>query len=305
MKKITFIILALTGLLFISCNNNSITQEEWTKLKENIDEQNNSSDNTVKINSKGNILSCNNIYLTLNGNTINNSEFIFGEKFQINFDNITGFNLIDGKFYPSLSIIILDKNNDTIFVTDDLYGNNGFKTAQISLNAYLECADPMYSNNTYHAFINIWDKKGEGTFASDFEFSVKPTDKITTETNKLSYKEVYLYSKDSKKVIFDNKVNLYERVYIIFEGLDGFVVSDSLASVGMDLLATDINGDTVIYIPDFFPEPIKAFDLFQASSVKLVFKDKKIKDPLNCNVFIWDKKSDANINAKFKLNLIR
>ncbi|RLD47803.1 MAG: hypothetical protein DRI94_13465 [Bacteroidetes bacterium] len=302
MRILTFLNIAFIGLLLTNCTSNTdVTQEEWTEVKKDTTEIQNKN----KVNTENNILLCNIVYFTLNdGSTTNNTDFIYGERFQINFDNMSGFNRINGEIYPAMAIFVLNENNDTIFKTDNLY-KDSYKTVNVSLNAYLKCADPMHSNSTYHAFINIWDRKGKGTLVSDFNFTIKPNDKISVKTNNLSYNEIYLKSKDSKEVIIDNNVNLYERVYIVFEGLKGFKVIDSLANMGMNIVVTDINGDTTYYNPDFFPEPVNAYALYQMSYIKLFFKDKNVKSPLQCKVLIWDKKSDADLTADFKLNLIQ
>jgi len=304
MTKTSLIFIILLAYIFVSCNNkSSISQSDWTSsedLKTNL-----KNEEKVEINSNNNILICNPVYITKNGEVVNNTNFIYGDKFKIHFDNIEGFNNVEGKMYPELSLFVLDSLKDTVFVAENLYKGKGYDYQELSLSSYIKCGDPMHSNRTYTAYVNVWDTKGKGTYNCNFKFTIKPNNKIKNISNGISFNEIYLFSKDKGKAITDNKVAINESNYLFFEGLSGFAEDrDGKVKLGMKSNIIDANGDTLFKSDNLFPdEPFDKKLIYEQCSYKFTISDANFAEPLKYTVIIWDKNSDKYIESKYDINV--
>ncbi|MCX6260856.1 MAG: hypothetical protein NTY95_08465, partial [Bacteroidia bacterium] len=173
------------------------------------------------LSSTGNSISCEDVYLTVNNERITRNSFIYGETFFLNFSDVKGFAKENGNVFPGMNLVVVNPAGDTMMQTNDLMSKyaDGMNYSPLILTADLTLAAPIKSKAEYTAFVNIWDKKGAGTFRSKFDFKVRENDKISIESSKVKYDEVYLYSKGNEKVITDNKIKLSDDTYIIIEGL--------------------------------------------------------------------------------------
>lgn len=205
-------------------------------------------------------------------------------------------------------IVVISKTGDTIMQTNDLYSDNkkGLKLSPLLLTADITVATPMKSKDEYLLYVSIWDKKGSGKFTAKFDFKIISNNQIISEVNNVSYNEIYIFSQERDRVITDNKIKFNENTYVIFEGLSGFKEENGMVFPGLNLKASDNEGNKVLDYNDLFADysaggfPVADFNARVSSHFRLTGSE--FKNPLHCELTIWDKKSEAKI--KITANLI-
>ncbi len=256
------------------------------------------------LSSTGNNISCDDVYLTVNDERTNRNSFIYGETFFLNFGDVTGFKKENGNVFPGMNLVVVNTAGDTIFQTSDLMSKypEGMNFSPLLLTADLTLAAPIKSKAEYTAIVNIWDRKGEGTYRSKFDFKVLENDKIKVESSGTTYDEVYLFSQGNDKVITDNKIKFNDNIYIIIEGLKGFSETGGMVFPGLSIKASDSANNVLLESDDLFTDystsGIAAADMAERVSAHFSIPGPQFSNPLRCELTVWDKKS----NAKIKVN---
>ncbi len=262
-------------------------------------------DLTTGLSSKGNGLASSDVYLSIDDKKISRTTFTYGEVFYVNFRNVSGFVKENGNVFPGMEILILGKSGDTAMYYKDMYADktNGVDVYPLYLYTNITVAKPMNSDKAYKLYVNIWDKKGTGTFKAEMDFNVIANENFKIEKSKqVSVNDIYLFGE--KRAILDKDIKLNEKYYIFFEGLKGFKDDAGKVSVGMSVNATDKTGYVLVNAPDLFGD--EEFDmtaLEEQISANITFTETKFTNPVTCEVVIWDKKSDAKIKALIDLEL--
>jgi hypothetical protein len=257
----------------------------------------------------GDLISCDDVYLTVNGQKVNSNVFTYGEEFYLNFNNIEGFKRKNDRVFPGMDLIVTGSDGDTLLISKDLYKNypDGINLSPLELQSNVTVADPIHSNGDYTLTVLIHDKKDKGTYTARLNFKVIPNEKISFTSTNVSYSEIYLFSAAEKRVITDNKVKLNDNVYMLFEGLGGFKETDGKVFPGLSMKASDDAGEQLVNYDDLFADytesGISVADFSSQLSSSLVFSSLEVKNPLHCTIKVWDKKSDAMLNAVFDLVL--
>ncbi len=257
----------------------------------------------------GNGLSCEEIYLSINQDKIERNTFIYGESIRANFSNIQGFIKTGESVFPGLSMFITYETGDTIVKTGDLYINDteGMDYSPLLLSAILTIVFPLQTNNDYVLTVNIWDKKGSGTFSATFPFSIIENDKINVVKNQASCTEVYLYSADSKQIITDQVIDSDEQVAIYFDEVAGFQEENGEYIFGSRSIAIDHAGDTVMDYTDMHNADYHraaSTNELEANIYALIFiYRREISNPVNCEITLYDKKSNASLTARTELTV--
>ena len=150
-------------------------------------------------------------------------------------------------------------------------------------------------------FCQIWDKIGSGIFTSKFEFKVVENDQITQDGSGVTYNEIYLFSENDTKVITDNKAKVNDNIHLIVEGLTGFKEENKLLFPGLSLKVTDAANNSILDYKDLFMDysetGVSVTDFFTRVSSHFKVSDGKINNPLECEMVIWDKKSNARLKV--------
>lgn len=254
------------------------------------------------LSSKGNIISCEDVYITVNEERTKRNSFIYGETFFINFGDINGLTKLNDYVFPGLDMIVLSSMGDTLINVEDLITDNpeGMNFSPLLLTADLTVADPLRSGNKYTLIINIRDKMGKGTYLTKFDFAVKSNDRITVETTSgVTYNEVFLYSRVENKIITDGNINTNETIYIIIKGLKGFKEDKGIVIPGLKLKITDASQNIVVEEDDLLTQygisQIFASDMAEHASGHFTIYTADFKNPLQCEMTIWDQNSEARI----------
>lgn len=255
------------------------------------------------ITSTGKNISCEDVYVTVNNEKKTGNTFIYGETFVINFSNVTGLEKTGDKVFPEMIMTVVNSTGDTLFRTGDLTSEypDGISLSPLTLTANLTVAAPIKSKGEYKLTVNISDKKGDGTFAAEYKFKVIENDQIAVETNGVSYDEVYLFSEGSGRVITDNKIKFDDNTYIILEGLKGFNETDGMVFPGLSIKASDAAKTTVLESDDLFAgytlSGLAAADVSRRVSAHFTIPKTELKNPLKCEMTVWDKKGNAKIKV--------
>lgn len=257
----------------------------------------------------GDKISCDDVFLTVNGEKVNSNVFTYGEEFFLNFNNIEGFKRENERAFPGMDLLVTNTAGDTMLYSTDMYKNypDGINLSPLLLQANITVADPIHSNGDYILAVSMNDKKDKGTFSAKLDFKVVPNDKIVITSNNVSYSEIYLFSANDKEVITDNKVKLNDKIYLLFEGLSGFTNLNEYVYPGLSIKASDEAGEELLNYEDLFSEytatGIPVSDFVSQVTSSLVFSSPEVKNPIHCSVVIWDKKGDSKISAAFDLQL--
>jgi hypothetical protein len=252
---------------------------------------------------KGDGISCEEVYLTTGDEKINRNTFVYGETFVVNFNNIEGLIKENESVFPEMTLMVLSTEGDTMLFADDLYSNypDGIKLDPLLLTSSVTVAAPMRSDQEYNLNVGIRDKKGDGVFSAELAFKVVHSDKIVTESTGVGYNEIYLYSGDQERVIIDNKVGTDETIYFVFEGLTGFKEDGGLVYPGLSIKGTDKGGKLVIDFGDLFADysetGLSVADFNKRVLSNFTLSGTEILNPLRCEILIWDKKSDVRIKS--------
>jgi len=252
---------------------------------------------------RGDGLSCEDVFISTDEGQISRNTFVYGETFYLNFSNIEGFTKVDNNAFPGMLICVTNEAGDTIMQTGDMYADytGGINLSPLLLKADLTVARPVQSKQEYTLFINIWDKQGDGTFTAELPFSVTENEKIKIENNIATCDEIYLFSKEKDRVITDGKVGFNETIYFIFEGLSGFQEENGKVFVGLKMQATDNAQNVILSYDDLFKSyeetGISIADFNSQIYASIVFTEGEIVNPVLCEVTIFDRKSDASIKV--------
>jgi hypothetical protein len=255
---------------------------------------------------KGDGLSCENVYLYDGKEKISRKSFTYGEKIYMNFENIEGFKKQEDHAFPGAQLFVLNPSGDTVFKTNDLYADfvDGLNISPLLLQPSLTVASPMHSNNDYTLYANIWDKKGEGTFTAEMGFNVVPNKQIEIESSNVSYDEIYLFSKEREITITDNKAKFNENIYLIFEGLQGFKEEAGKAFIGVSMKIADAEGNALLNEEDLIGDAGMEISALKSQlAPNFIITGSEIKNPVTCDITIWDKKGESRIKAAIKLNI--
>ncbi|WP_350293975.1 hypothetical protein [uncultured Croceitalea sp.] len=256
--------------------------------------------------SEGEGISCDEVHLSDGKASLKRNTFVYGEKFHLNFDNISGFERVGNNVFPGMELLVTGQKGDTIMHNPDLYSSssNGINISPLLLQAKITAANPIHSNNTYTLNVNIWDKKGEGTYKSEMDFTVTPNTYIEFENNNISYDEIYMFSQKRNSVITGNEAKLNENIYMIFEGLEGFKIEDGKANIGLSIKGIDSEGQIILNETDLVGDSrIEVTELKNRLSPNFIFSGSNIKNPVSCEITIWDKKSDNRIKVLTELRI--
>jgi hypothetical protein len=283
MKNTFFLSLILIG--FMSCNFSKSVKKDLIS----------------GLTTTGNILTCDDVFITVDDVRITRDSFTYGEKLYVHYNDIRGFTKVNGNVFPDMKLVVTDKLGDTMLYSDNLYSKytEGMNYTPLELTADLTIAAPIKSNGEYILHVLISDKKGSGTYSSKIKFTVKPNDLIKIEPVNISYDEVYLFSPGFDKVITDGKIKFDDNIYIIIEGIKGFKEENGNVFPGLKLTGVDNENNTILNYDDLLNEysetGVAASDLATRVSAHFKITGTDFKNPLHCEMTVWDKKSAAKL----------
>jgi hypothetical protein len=257
----------------------------------------------------GDGLSYDDVYLTVNNERTSGNSFSYGDMVYLVFSDVKGFTKENNNVFPLMEIVVTSLSGDTLLHAGDLYSEytEGMNYSPLELTADVTVASPVRSGGEYLLNVSIRDRKGTGSLNSKFRFSVEGNDNIKTEPVNVTYNEVYLFSETKGKVINNGKINFDDNINIMVEGLKGFKVENGLVFPGLGLKGTDSEGNVILDYPDLFIEygttGVDVSDFSTRVSSHFKITGDKFKNPLHCEILVWDKKSDAKLKITTDVTL--
>ena len=261
-------------------------------------------DLSTGLSARGDGLTCDKVYLSDGEEIIKRNTFLYGETFYVNFDGMEGFERRGSGAFPSMQLVIVSDEGDTVLYVNDLYDEyiQGIDNTPLDLYGEVTVADPIHSGGEYTLYVNIRDKMGSGRFRTVLDFKVDRDETISLTKNQVSYQEIYLYSQQRGRAITDGRAEFNENIYLLFEGLEGFSEEDGNIYLGLSLEVKDANGNLVLDEADLLGEEgMSAAMVNEQLAPNFIISGSQIANPVNCKVRIWDKKGTAWINASTEL----
>lgn len=293
MKKITYTSYILFFVVFNSCQFNQSV---------NIDLP-------IDAVSKANGLESDNVVIEINDKTDSRNTFIYGEKINFLFNNVTGFIKKKNKSYPGLSIYITENETDTILSNPDLLSdlNQGTDLNPLLLKANLTAALPHRNNENYKAHINIWDKNGDGTYTFEMPFKIQQSDLLNISKSGFNYSSIYLWNETLKEPVLSKTINLEHSILLIFEGLEGLEQKNENVFPIFSIDLEDDKGRKILTNPnlfsDFTSEGVSAKDVKEQIFAQITFTKGRVSNPCKLRVSLKDMYSDQEINIVTELVL--
>ena len=255
---------------------------------------------------RGDGLSCENVYLSDGENVIKRNTFVYGEVYYVNFDGLEGF-VRDGQgAFPSMQLIIVSNQGDTALYVNDMYNEfvQGIENDPLDLYGEVTVADPIHSGGEYTLYVNIRDRKGKGSFRAILKFDVVSDERISINSNQVSSKEIYLFSQQRGRTITDGQAEFNENIYMLFEGLEGFSLQEGKVYLGLSLEITDATGNLILDEADLLGDEGMSFEMVQEQlAPNFILTGSQIANPVTCKVRIWDKKGTAWLNASTEIHV--
>lgn len=293
MRKTRILSLLIAIITFSSCQFN----------------QSVNTDLTTGAYSRGDGIGIDDIIIEINGEADNRNEFVFGEKVNLVFNNVSGLNNSDGKTFPELSMHIVKNEKDTVLSNPNLLKslNNGTDLSPIQLQANFRTALPNQNNEKYKVFIEITDKKGDGKFNYELPFTIKENDLLDIKSNGIEYSTIYLWNETLKQPVFDNNVSSEHLFILILNDIQGLELTDEKVFPVFSLNLTDNDGNIILSNPNLLSAyeetGVNPKDLKNQVTAKLTFTKGKINNPCRLNAKLKDKNSSKEINISTELNV--
>jgi hypothetical protein len=129
---------------------------------------------------------------------------------------------------------------------------------------------------------------------------------IQVESN-VSYDEIYLFSRETGRVLTSNTATSGEDTYLLFEGVTGFTAENNSVFPGLSLKVTDQTGNAILNYADLFDEltstGVPQSDFSQLISAQLTFPKVSEEAQVDCEAILWDKKGEGKVKVTTKLTL--
>jgi len=294
MKKVTLIGLIFILAIFSGCEFNQSVNKDLT----------------TGAYSRGDGIGCDDVKIQINGDVDNRNEFIYGEKVNFIFNDITGLKRENGSVFPGLSMFIVKNETDTVLQHQDLFANmeNGTDLSPLQLQANFTSALPNEHNEKYKVFINIWDKKGTGTFQYELPFSVKKNELLNIDASNIDYSNIYLWDETKKSVVVKKEVRVQSTLILILEGLDGLEVLDNKVFPSFSIDITDNNGNQILSNSNTLEQYRESgvdYNTFKNGQlpVTITFSSGQINNPCKLKASLKDLNSERNIVITSELEI--
>ena len=253
-------------------------------------------------------LDCAEVIIELNGIEENRTEFIFGEKVDLTFKNISGLTEIDGKTYPGVAISILKNGIDTVFSNMDLMPelNNGTDLSPLKLTTFFRAIMSYRNDEKYKIHIKIWDKKGDGSFLYELPFTMKKNELFEITNNNLKYKHLYLWNQTKQEPVLNDQLNATHQFVFFIAGIEGMEELNKKVFPIFSIEIIDNNGMKIVSESNLFAqyetEGIDPEILEEQLTGSFSLTEGQIANPCSVNVILSDKNSNKSLSVFTELS---
>lgn len=259
--------------------------------------------------SRGDGMGVETIEIEVNDEVDARNAFVYGEKVNLVFDDVTGLTRLEDMVYPGLSMHIIKNQQDTVFSNPNLLNTleDGTALSPLQLQAHFFTALPYKDNEEYKVKVNIWDKKGDGTFEYELPFTVKENDLLDVNARSLDYSSIYLWNETTRQTVVDNTLDSEHVLVLIMEGIEGMETIDEKVFPVFSIDIVDSNGNEIISNPNIFreylEEGINARDVQEQLIAEITFSEGEINNPCTLTAVLKDQKSAGEITVTTQLDI--
>ncbi|MEE9407485.1 MAG: hypothetical protein V3V28_05365 [Polaribacter sp.] len=259
--------------------------------------------------SRGNGIESDDVIIEINGQIEKRNEFVFGEKVNLVFNNITGLTNLENKTFPGISMYIVKNKKDTVLSNPNLLESleNGTEHFPLKLYANFVSTFPYQNNEKYKVFVNIWDNKGKGEFTYELPFTIKENNLLKIENKGIEYSKIYLWNETKKQPVINQNVNFEDLLILILDDIEGLELSNKKVFPIFSIDLVDSEGIKIIsnknLLSDYEKEGVNPKDLKNQLTAKLTFTEGTINNPCKLIVKLKDKNSSKEINISTELKI--
>ncbi|MEN8928087.1 MAG: hypothetical protein ABF242_09580 [Flavobacteriales bacterium] len=252
-------------------------------------------------------LAADNVWMIVNGEKENRNEIVFGERVEVIFNAVSGFQREEGIAYPGLKMVIVSASeSDTLFFSENVLADQmqGLEDDPLKLEAFFVNILPV---GNYKAYIKAFDIRSSAYLTYDMPFEVIKNDRISVVEFGLKRKNVYLWDETKGEIIADNIVTVDNKTSLVLEGLEGFKDFDSIVFPKFSVKLTD-NKDNIIIneeniLSQYEETGASIVAVTQQVSTFLNFERGELNNPYKLEATILDSKSGKKIDVVTFLNL--
>jgi len=241
------------------------------------------------------------IDIEINGTIEKRNEFVFGEKVNFIFHNVSGLTKEQNKVYPGLSMHIVKNEKDTVYSSSNLAISlkNGTDLIPLQLNASFTTALPYKNNEKYNIFIEIWDHKGDGKFNYELPITIKENDFINIKNNGIEYSNIYLWNETLKQVVLDKNISFEHQFILILDDIEGLELKNEKVFPVFSVDLIDNSGNKILSHPNilsnFETTGVNPLDLKKQLTASITLSKGKINNPCRLIAKLKDKNSPKEI----------
>jgi hypothetical protein len=268
-------------------------------------------DSVTGMSTKGDGLSSDEPFIEIEGVTVNRNSFSYGEKVWIMFNNVQGLERNNDRAHVGLSIKITNTLTNKVEVEeDDLFADraDGFEETPLLVKANFLAAFPYKDNEKYKIDVRIWDKDGTGEFTMSMPFTIHESELINVKSKQIEYSSVYLWNETKQIALVDNKIDMSDKLLIIFDGLKGFSEEGGSVYPTVSLELIDDAGTVIIsednLLSDVVQSGVGPEELAGQLPLSVAF-GRKIKSPAHLKVIIADQISNERLILVSDLEVMR
>lgn len=258
-------------------------------------------DLSIGATSRGDGIGVGAVIMEINGEIEARNEYTYGEEVNVIFENVTGLMKVNGFTFPKMSIFIIKNDKDTVDSNLDLLEDlvDGTDHSPLRLNTYFTCTYSYKNNEKYEVFVEIGDRKGNGTFKYSFPFTIKAYDMVEIKNSGFEYSEIYLWNETSKFTVTDNSISAKDEFYLILEEIKGFELVDGKVFPEFSVELRDKGGEIIVGNPNLFEEYLETgmdpADIESQIYASLTFTKGYFDNPCRFTAKLKDLKSDKKI----------
>ena len=157
-------------------------------------------------------------------------------------------------------------------------------------------------------YVNIWDKKGDGSFSYELPFTVKKKDVLKIENKGLSYSKAYLYNETLKEVVHSKNINSSHVFTLALEQVNGLSQKKGRVFPVFSINIEDSKGRKVIsnknVLRSYEQHGVEVNNLKAGRlTTRITFSKGKFSNPYRLKAKLFDMNSSKEINISGDLIL--
>lgn len=279
-----FTLFALTLLILASCNGG------FNKSYH--------ADGTTGMITKGNGLSCEEVFLTIDKERTTRTKFIVGEEVVVNFENVDGLKKIQDMQYPGAEMIIRNSKSEMVLHHKDLLADMKTDLDPLLVTTSFGVNFPHEENETFKLYVKIWDKKGSGVFTAEMPFTVVENKKMKIQHKGIESSVVYIWDQTESKALTNHEINRKNETYLLIQNVTGLQEVDGYVNPKIQLYCIDSKGNKLIDEPNLLPSIAQNGTQLEEKNqlpISLSFSKGRINNPLSIELIMTDLNSDKSM----------